>query len=661
MRFTQKCLYAAFTFLVCFSTTLLGAEPDARPNILVIVADDLGYTDIGAFGGEIATPNIDKLAALGTRFTNFHVLPTCAPTRAVFLTGVDNHAAGLGSQMPTAKQKDIPGYEGYLSEDVTTIPEALAAVGYRTYFSGKWHLGYEEAQSPYSRGFQHTFALLPGGGSHFADATGLRPAEAMIYTRNGQRVNTLPDDFYSSEYYTDTLLSWLERDGDKETPFFAYLAYTAPHDPLHVPASHIKKYRGAYDQGYENLRERRLDGLKQQGILSSEFVTPPWPSLVPRWHDLTQEQQRLKSRDMEIYAAMVDYMDEQIGRILDWLEQSKQIDNTFIIFFSDNGANGFTATAYPGHDREYQEQFDNSLENRGNRGSFVEMGAGWATASSGIFRLFKAFSTEGGIRTPAIVTPPKAYTAPALSDAFTHVSDFMPTFLELAETSPSSYMTEDSPQLTGQSMLPVFTSQKANAALDRGIGYEVNGTRAYIQGAWKILQMPVPMGSGEWELFNLDDDPMESKNRASDNPDKLMELIALHEQYEQEAGVVFDLPGSLKRMNIAFKILTGLIVAMCCWSVFRRLLQRPEHQSARAVAIVRFSTVVLVVAGAALLFGPNYLIGACLLSLLAFIELGVNLYRRAGLISCALPVASVLALTLFCYFKSGQSISLILG
>ena len=661
MRLTRRILQLYLGCLACMFTLPLSAQSDTRPNILVIVADDLGYSDIGAFGGEISTPNLDSLASQGTRFTNFHVLPSCAPTRAVFLTGVDNHAAGLGSQLPTERQRGVPGYEGHLSSDVTTIPEALVTAGYRTYFSGKWHLGSEENQSPYSRGFQHSFGLLQGGGSHFADATALRPAEQMLYRRNGQIVDRLPDDFYSTEYYTDTLLTWLERDVNDEGPFFAYLAYTAPHDPLHAPANYIEKYRGAYDDGYENLRERRIKALRQQGILSSDIVEPAWPKLVPRWHDLTPEQQRLKSRDMEVYAAMVDYMDEQIGRVVDWLERNNKLDNTLIVFFSDNGANGFAATAYPGHDQTYHEQFDNSFDNRGNQGSFIEMGAGWATASTGIYRLFKAFSTEGGIRTPAIVRLPQGHTAPSISENFVHVSDFMPTFLELAESSSDPQTPDARAKLTGQSILPIFTPEKNGLSPNRGIGYEVNGTRAYIKGDWKILNMPVPMGSGEWELFNLRDDPTESNSLANSHPDKLLELTGLYEQYERDSGVVFDLPGSLGRMNTIFKILTGLIIALCCWPIVRQARNRSRRPSPRENWPALIATAVVVAIGVTLILGPNYLLGAGVLAIFAAFELVQNLYRRKGFLNFAVPVLILIALYLFSYFKSGQSVSMLLG
>ena len=282
---STKVRLAAWLFLIGAMPAIALGQPDnsdprgERPNILLIVADDLGYTDIGAFGGEIDTPNLDRLAAEGLRLSNFHVLPTCAPTRAVLLTGVDNHRAGIGSQAITAEQEGKPGYEGYLNSSVATLPEVLGAAGYRTYHTGKWHLGHEESHGPHARGFDETFTLLAGGASHFADAAPLRPGSVATYLRNGRRAESLPDDFYSSRHYTDLLLEWMERDKNSERPFFAYLAYTAPHDPLHAPPAYIEKYQGRYDRGWEVLRRERFERLQERG---PDPRTPPVASLALR-------------------------------------------------------------------------------------------------------------------------------------------------------------------------------------------------------------------------------------------------------------------------------------------------------------------------------------------------------------------------------------------
>ena len=246
-------IVTALLLLVSSSSIWLGlAEAkDTRPNILLIVADDLGYSDIGSFGGEIATPTLDDLAKEGLQLTNFHVLPSCSPTRSVLLSGMDNHRAGLGTmgELKTPEMEGHPGYAGYLNFEVAALPEVLKAGGYHTYMAGKWHLGSEEETSPHARGFEETFILAPGGGSQWSDQKPLSPPQTMVYRRNGKPVASLPEDFYSTKYYTDVLLQFIAQNKNDGNPFLAYLSYTAPHDPLHAPKANIDKYKGKYDDG----------------------------------------------------------------------------------------------------------------------------------------------------------------------------------------------------------------------------------------------------------------------------------------------------------------------------------------------------------------------------------------------------------------------------
>lgn len=515
---------------------------EGHPNILLIVADDLGYSDIEPFGGEIKTPALNKLANQGLMLTNFHVLPTCSPTRSVLISGTDNHIAGLGcmGEIISEKQKGQPGYEGYLNDRVVHLPKILKESGYRTYMSGKWHLGHEKEHRPYARGFDETFSLLPGGGSHFADKRPLSPPQVMIYSRNGEVVETLPEDFYSSLNYTDYLLEWLERDKNQERPFFAYLSYTAPHDPLHAPKEYIDKYKGQYDNGYNKLREERLISLKRLGIIDENASMYPWAGM-PTWNQLSESQKAESARDMEVYAAMIDYMDEQISRVFYWLDKNKQMDNTVIIFFSDNGANGAVPTAYPGQTYEHLNSFDNNLENRGLIGSYIEQGPGWATASMSPRRLFKAFTTEGGIASPCIIKlPDRMELKGRMSHAFAHVSDIMPTLLELADIDHPSITNTEVPGMMGNSLLPLLHGKTAEIHSNEGIGYELHGLCAYIKGDWKILRLPKPFGTGDWEMFNLRQDPAESHDLSSEKPDILSELVLAWEEYSENVGVVYD-------------------------------------------------------------------------------------------------------------------------
>jgi arylsulfatase len=517
-------------------------EADSQmPNILLIVADDMGFSDISPFGGEIATPALDHLADQGSMLTNFHVLPTCSPSRSVLLSGIDNHIAGLGSmgEIVTAKQKGNPGYEGFLNNTVAHLPQILNDVGYHTYMAGKWHLGHEKEHRPSKKGFEETFALLPGGGSHWADKLPLSPPQIMSYSRNGIIKDELPEDFYSTKNYTDYILNWLERDKNDQNPFFAYVSYTAPHDPLHAPKEYIDKYNGKYDNGFNELRTARFESLKSLGIIPDSSTIFPWTG--PTWDDLSEEEKKESAKDMEVYAAMIEYMDNQVSRIFNWLEENNKMDNTIIVFFSDNGANGAMSTAYPGQTEEYLKSFDNSIENRGLPNSFVEMGPAWATASMAPHRLYKAFTTEGGIISPCIIKLPKSLNNNLkMNKAFTHISDMMPTFLEIAGTVHPSKQNDSIPKMMGKSLVPLLTGEKEAVHYNEGIGYELHGMRAYIKDEWKILNLPLPFGNGDWELFNLAEDPAESIDLTEQFPEKRSELITAWEEYSEKVGVIYD-------------------------------------------------------------------------------------------------------------------------
>jgi len=521
-------------------------RPDAsaqRPNVLIIVVDDMGFSDIGAFGGEVTTPTLDKLADDGLRLANFHVLPSCSPTRSVLLSGMDNHLAGIGTmgEFKTPEMAGVPGYAGYLNFEVAAMPELLAAAGYNTYMAGKWHLGDKPDTRPHSRGFDQTFALMPGGGSHWSDRRPLSPPGTMVYTRNGEEVDSLPDDFYSTQYYTDTLLGFLEDDRGDGSPFFAYLSYTAAHDPLHAPQEYIDKYRGVYDAGWDVLRQKRLDALKGLGIVPSAAETFPRLDGVPAWSEMSSEERAHAARDMEVYAAMIDYMDEQILRVFDHLKETGEYDNTVILFFSDNGANGAVPTAYPGQTEEFLNSFDNRLENRGLPNSYIEMGPGWAQASMSPGRMFKGFASEGGIRSPLIVKLPGTMAdAGSISNEFVHVRDIMPTILDIAGVSHTAEFEGRSVlPMQGQSLLEFISGQAPSPYAGAAqVGYELFGLKAYFDGDWKILMMPPPFSSGEWELFKISDDPGELHNLSGEFPDKLEEMVKKWEQYKVDNTVL---------------------------------------------------------------------------------------------------------------------------
>lgn len=508
-----------------------------KPNILLIVADDMGYSDVAPFGGNIQTPTISQLAKEGLCFSNFHVQPTCSPTRSSMLTGNDNHVAGLGimseANYPALQTQNLPGYSGHLSDQVVTIPELLRSNGYHTYMTGKWHLGEGKGEDPHDKGFEETFILGTGGGSHWDDKKPLAPPQHMDYTRNGQAVE-LPSDFYSSKNYTDSMIRFIDMNKADKKPFFAFLSYTAVHDPLHAPKEYIEKYKGKFDMGWDSLWAMRLDNLKSLGIIPKDIKQSIKNPTVPKWTALSREQREEFARDMEVYAAMLDYMDMSIGRVLDYLKKEGMYDNTMIIFLSDNGANGQVASFYPGNDDgKYLSTFDNSHDNRGLQNSYVEQGPGWAQASSSPFRLFKSYTTEGGIRTPLIIKMPgENKNAGQWNYEFVHVTDLMPTILELTNTSyPKQFNGKNIHELIGKSMLPILNGQSSSIHSNEGMGWELFEMKAYVKGKWKILRMPRPLATGQWELYNLEKDPTETTDLSAQFPQIKQELIDAWQQY----------------------------------------------------------------------------------------------------------------------------------
>lgn len=519
-------------------------ETQVKPNIILIVADDLGFSDISPFGGDIQTPVLDKLAKESMIFSSFYVLPTCSPTRSVLLTGKDNHIAGLGimSEMSYPALQGLPGYSGHLNEQVVTIPEILQQHGYHTYMAGKWHLGEEEGQTPDDRGFEESFVLLGGGGSHYGDQKSLSPLQEMHYRVNGKNLAELPADFYSTRNYTDTLIAFIEKNKADHKPFFMYAAYTAPHDPLQAPIEYIEKYRGKFDMGWDSLRSLRLNNLKELGIVAYD-VNSFAPSGVPNWESLSTEQKKEYARNMEVYAAMVDYLDMSIGHLVDYLKQEGLYDNTMILFMSDNGANGAPATAYPGNaDGKYLGTFDNTFENRGLPGSLIDMGPGWAQASSSPLRLYKGFTSEGGIRAPLIIKMPSSVIKHEgqWNKGFVHVSDIMPTVLALAGTNYPQE-TKGGTQLNqpiGKSILPLLNGDTTALMAEEGMGWELFEGKAYIKGKWKILRLGKPFGTGTWQLYDIENDPGEINDLSQQFSAKRDSLISDWMQYAKENGVI---------------------------------------------------------------------------------------------------------------------------
>ncbi len=519
----------------------------SRPNILLIVADDLGYTDLGVYGGEIETPNLDRLAKAGLMLTDFHNQAVCGPTRASILSGTDNRNAG-GAMHQTPNQIGVPGYESHLSRDVVPFPDLLRQSGYNTYFLGKWHLGSEPDLLPNARGFDRSYALMEGFASHFHDRGRFRPDQLGTYYEDGKFVEKLPEDFFSTDFYTDLLIDYLDKDAGSDKPWFAYLGYTAPHWPLQAPDEYIDKYKGAYDEGYEVLREQRIARGKELGVIPQEAQMYPRLPTVPPWDELSAEKKAVASREMEIYAAMVDGIDQNVGRLLNHLKSIGEYDDTLIIFISDNGAEGV--------DRGGPARgWDNRLENLGRINSYVYYGDKWAQAGVGVGRYHKSLSSEGGSLGPAVLYHKDMTKKGQLNDEFIAVTDFFPTFVELAGASHLKVGSDGKPlhEVQGHSLVSVlFGDENSVRAEDFTYGWEVFGHRAIRKGDYKLLWLTskpsergqyVPELADQWGLYDLSVDPGETNDLSDSHPEIRADLLKEWDMYVEKNGIVLPVAG----------------------------------------------------------------------------------------------------------------------
>ena len=516
----------------------------SRPNILLIVADDVGYADLGAYGSEIETPNLDALARAGTQFTNFHVAPTCSPTRSMLFSGTDNHLAGVGNMFEVMRTTNSAllgsaGYEGYLNFRVASLANLMGDAGYHTYMAGKWHLGLTEETSPAARGFDNSFVLVDGGASHFTDM-GLEVKQPKGTYREDGKVVPLPENFYSTRTYTDKLLGYLQQERSQDEPFFAYLAFTAPHWPLMAPAASHAKYVGKYDEGYDVLLQQRLAKMRALGLVSADAPIPPRQASEVPWEELGEEQQKREARSMELFAAMLDDLDKHVGRVIEHLKSTGEFDNTFILFMSDNGPEGERLDEFPAFGEFINQCCDLSYENMGKPGSYVFYGPNWARAGAGHLRAYKGFPSEGGIRVPAFVHYPGFDKQAWRTDSFVSVMDVLPTFLELAGTEHpgTAYQGREVHPIKGKSMLPMLQGAKDRVHDDNFVmGWELFGHTAIRQGDRKLLRMKPPFGTGDWQLYDVAQDPTEQNDLSDEAPEDRARLLRLWDEYAKQGNI----------------------------------------------------------------------------------------------------------------------------
>ncbi|MGF6381907.1 arylsulfatase A-like enzyme [Paraburkholderia atlantica] len=617
------------TLASCGENNLPSAAPAStpvvaqkRPNILYIMADDLGYSDIHAFGGEINTPNLDALVQSGRILTNHHTGTVCAITRSMLISGTDHHLVGEGTMgAPTDERKGLPGYEGYLNDRALSVAQLLKDGGYHTYMAGKWHIGSGivgsstgSGQTPDQWGFEHSYALLGGAASnHFAHEL----AGSKNYTEDGKYVQPgqpgqpggaggSPAVFYSTDFYTQRLISYIDSNKGDGKPFFAYAAYTSPHWPLQVPDPYLHNYVGKYDAGYDAIRDARIARQKALGIIPQDFVayggasetlaaspatanngttnakyvsavnsavqgyTDYGPGFVnKKWDSLSPAEKKAQARYMEIYAGMVENLDHNIGLLIQHLKDIGEYDNTFIVFQSDNGAEGWpidsgadptvTDIANAADPTYSQLGTDNGKQNAQR----LQYGLRWAEVSAAPFRLTKGYSGEGGVSTPLIVhLPGQTSQKPTLRE-FTHVTDNTATFLAVAQIAPPTtpapalintltgvdqnkgkvvYNNRYVYPITGKSLLPQLEDRSTAPVHSASFGDEAYG-RGYLRsadGRWKALWTEPPLGpvDGHWQLYDMNADRGETQDVSAQNPSIIDGLVQQWNDYMTSVGGV---------------------------------------------------------------------------------------------------------------------------
>lgn len=560
------------------------AEP-ARPNIVLILADDVALMDFGTYGGEAHTPNIDTLAEQGVLFANFHATPMCAPSRAMLLTGMDHHLTGFATipEVLPPEHKGQPGYSMYLEPGVETIAARLQPLGYRTLMTGKWHLGHGPGQLPNDHGFDRSFVLDASGADNWEQRPYLPFYKTAPWFEDGEPA-TLPEDFYSSAFIVDKMLEYIEATRSMDQPFLAYLAFQAIHIPVQAPREFSDNYRGVYDAGWQALRNARWERARERGLVPADAPLAPMHPALGIWEELSDADRRLFSRRMEVNAGMIEAMDHHIGRLIDYLRAQGLYDNTLFIVTSDNGPEA----ADPGDSASMRlwlrlVGYDaTSIDTMGERGSYGFIGPAWASAAAGPSDLFKFYSSQGGLRVPLIMAGPGIAANP-LQPAFSIAADIAPTLLELLQQPAAAAM-------TGRSLAPLLRGEADRVyPPEVPVGIETAGNAALFRGDYKLLRNLPPFGDGTWKLYNLATDPGETRNLAAENPELLAQLQQDYADYAQRVGVLEMPPGyeslqqleanSVRLLAASYwpLLLSGLAVMLLLLAALWRILTRYQQ------------------------------------------------------------------------------------
>ena len=536
-RHTWLSIFAAATLAICAPAWA------KRPNIVVLLADDWGFSDVGAFGSEIHTPHLNQLAQSGTRFSNFHVSASCSPTRSMLLTGVDNHLNGVGNMRETIPQSHVgrAGYLSVLNQRVVTVASLLQDQGYRTYAAGKWHVGKEPHNLPPARGFDRSLVMGDSGSDNWETGKLYLDLTDKVYWYDNGREAQMPKTFYSSEFYVNKTLDYLKTDAKSDKPFFAYLAFQANHIPLQAPQEFIDKYKGRYNAGWDVLRQERRNKAIELGLVPPNTPMAALPATHVAWDSLSPQDKAYQARRMEVYAAMAEAMDFHIGRLMAHLKQTGEFDNTVFVFMSDNGAEASDPYALAVGRWWLDQHYNRDIDRLGSPGAYSIIGPNWARAATAPLNTYKFFAGEGGIRVPLIISGIPAAHKQSVQNSLTHVSDIVPTLLDLAgvQHPGTSYKGQTIYPLTGHSLLPILQGKATRVrGPDEVLGYELSGNRAVFKGDYKLLSNLAPVGDGQWHLYNIATDPGETRDLKDEMPELFQSLQNDYVKWAKANGVL---------------------------------------------------------------------------------------------------------------------------
>lgn len=558
MRLARIVLAACATVLLSGASALAQQAPSpARPNIVVIVIDDAGFSDLGAYGGEARTPNIDALAQRGAQFSHYYTSPLCAPSRAMLLTGVDNHRTGVATipEVLPPEQRGQHGYTMHLEPNVTTIAERLRSAGYRTYITGKWHLGHGEGDLPNSHGFDRSFVLDASGADNWEQRPYMPYNDVAPWFEDG-RPATLPADFYSSRFIVDQMIRYLGADAQRADPFFAYVAFQAVHIPVQAPREFTAHYEGVYGGGWDELRTQRWRRAQELGLIPQGAALAPMHPRLRAWSSLSPDERALFSRGMSVYAGMLEAMDFNVGRLISYLRSRGLADNTIFVVTSDNGPE----PSDPIHERGFTQWmavqgYNRNLATLGEKHSYNFIGPEWASAAASPGALFKFYASEGGVHVPLIMAGPGINAGRVDARAF--VTDIAPTLLERAGVGAAP---PASLSMNGVTMNPVLTGIAPQVRdPNTPVGIEVSGNAALYRGDYKLVRNTPPYGDGAWRLFDIVRDPGETHDLAAAQPDVFASMRVDYAAYARANGVIelprgYDVQRQVARNAIAMQL-----------------------------------------------------------------------------------------------------------